>query len=224
MSTRAWTESDTESLLKKMEAAYEGVNDYQAHLQVRTLKKDGSLATKEVLYTFKKPHWIRVDFKSPHRGLVLIYPNPDGKVVVRPSGLARILALRVSPDSSILAVSPGQWIDQTDLGLLIANIGHSLTNQRRSEMAVAEQDGGIRIQVLADNHFREGVITRYQFLIDRDLWLPVEVEESTPEGVLERRISFETLRVNTGVPDTVFSTIRRGKGGKARIRGSQSGR
>jgi len=79
-----------------------------------------------------------------------------------------------------------------------------VTDRRRGPLEVTEDDKGVRLRVLADDHFREGVITRYQFLVDTKLWLPVRVEESTRDGLLERSIVFQNLRTNLGVPDNFF--------------------
>ena len=202
--TPARTASDTESLLKNMEGAYEQVTDYQTTIEVKTYRRGGSFANQKFLYTFKKPDRIRLDFETPHRGMVLVYPDQNGKAVLRPPGLGRFFTLHLAPDNSLLRSSSGQRIDQTDLGLLIKNIGHSLTDQRRGPVEFAEDDGHFRVRVLADDHFQKGVETRYQFFIDQKLWLPAEVEESTPEGRLERKINFHNLRINTGVPDSFF--------------------
>jgi len=194
---------DTDSLLKRMESAYARVNDYQTNVEVRTYNTEASFETKKFLYTFKKPKWIRLDFESPHSGMVLIYPDKSGKVSVRPGGVAHIFQFHLSSGNPLIMGAFGQRIDQTDLGLLIKNISHSLTDQRRGPVEI-EQDGCIRIRVLAVNHFQEGVVTLYRFFIDKDLWLPVKVEESMPDGPLERTITFQNLRINTGVPDNFF--------------------
>jgi len=47
-------------------------------------------------------------------------------------------------------------------------------------------------------------VTLYQFLIDKQLGLPVKVEESTPDGFLERAIIFQNLRTNIAIPDNLF--------------------
>ena len=195
---------EIEPLLEKMEEAYAGVQDYQANMEIRNYKPDGSFETERFIYTFEKPKRIRLDFESPHAGMVLVYPDPNGKVHVRPGGWARHFPFSLSPDSSFLGTPSGQRIDQTDLGLLIRNISHSLTDQRRGPVEMAEDDGQIRIRVLAEDHFRKGVVTRYQFLIDRELWLPVQVEESEPSGLLERRVVFGDLRINVPLPDHFF--------------------
>lgn len=196
--------SDTEGLLKKMQAAYDMVEDYQVSMAIRTHESYDSFKIKKFLYTFKKPNWIRIDFESPDSGMALVYPDRNGKVVVRPFGWARFFKLHLAPDSSLLEVSSGQRIDQTDMGLLIRNITHSLTDQRRGRAEFKEDERQIRIRVLADNHFQDGVVTLYEFFIDKKQWLPVGVEESTPDGILERKIIFQNLRVNVGIPDSFF--------------------
>jgi outer membrane lipoprotein-sorting protein len=202
--TPALTASDHENLLRNMEGAYAQVTDYQTNIEVKTYRRDGSFATQKFLYTFKKPDRIRLDFETPHSGLVLVYPDQNGKVVVRPPGLGRFFTPHLAPGNSLLRMSSGQRIDQTDLGLLIKNIGHSLTDQRRGPAEFAEDDGHTRVRVLADDHFQKGIETLYQFLIDKRLWLPAGVEESTSEGRLERKIIFHNLKINPGVPDSFF--------------------
>ena len=194
-----WNPSDTETLLMKMEGAYAAVNDYQANMEINTYGKDGSFKTKKFLYTFKKPKRLRLDFESPHTGMIVVYPDQDGKVALR-----RFFTFHLAPDNPFLRGSSGQRLDQTDMGLLITNMGRSLTNHRRGALEMAEDEKEIRIRVAADDHFRKGVVTLYQFSIDKELFLPVKVEESTPAGLLERTIVFRTLRTNIGVPDNFF--------------------
>ncbi|MGA2318642.1 MAG: hypothetical protein ABSG71_20035 [Thermodesulfobacteriota bacterium] len=195
--------SDADTILKKMVSAYALVKDYQTNVEVRTYKTGGSFETQKFLYTFKKPKWIRLDLESPHSDMILVYPDKSGKVSIRPGGWAHIFHFHLSSGNSLIMGASGRRIDQTDVGLLIKNISHSLTDQRRGVVQI-EQDGYIRIRVLAVNHFREGIVTLYQFFIDKNLWLPVKVEESTPDGQLERTISCRNPRINTGVSDSFF--------------------
>jgi hypothetical protein len=64
---------DTETLLKKIEATYAEVKDYQVEIEDRTYNRDGSFQIKQFLYTFKEPEWIRLDFETPYSGMVLVY-------------------------------------------------------------------------------------------------------------------------------------------------------
>jgi outer membrane lipoprotein-sorting protein len=193
-----------EGLLNNMKSAYHEVHDYQTKVEVRTYDNDHSFTTEKFLYTFKKPNQIRIDFETPYPGMVLVYPDRQGKVGVRPSGWASFLKLSLAPDSFLLTASSGQTIDRTDMGLLIENIAKSLTEERHDQPEIEEEGEDIRIRVLTDNHFRKGVRTHYEFLIDKTRWLPVQVSEFTPDGVLERRVIFNDLKVNIGAKDSLF--------------------
>lgn len=200
----AASQEEVATLLKRMEAAYDQVKDYQTDVEILLFKEDGSFKTEKSLYTFKKPKWIRLEFVSPHPGMILVYPDPDGKVLMKPQGVLSVLTFHLALDDPLLGTPSGQRLDQTDLGVLIKNIRHSVTDQRRGPVSLSEDQEAIRIQVLADDHFREGVETKYQFLISKGLWLPVEVGQSTTNGVQEGRIIFHNLRTNINVPDDLF--------------------
>jgi hypothetical protein len=195
---------DIPEVLRKMEASYRAVTNYQARVEVRVYRRDGSYSARKFLYTFKKPNLVRLDFVTPYPGMVLVYPDSEGKVVLRPPGWARFFKFRLAPDDPLLTVSAGQRIDQTDMGLLIGNIAGSVTAERRGPIEVSEDRNGIRVRVLAEDHFREGVVTLYLFLIDRKLRLPVEVRESNRKGGLERAVFFRDIRTNINLPDKTF--------------------
>jgi len=195
--------ADAQAFLRRMESAYEAVRDYRASVQVILVAENGARRTEEFIYTFKKPRQFRIDFQVPQPGTILIFPDEEGKVLVRPWGL-RFLDLHLAPDSVFLSNPSGQRVDQTDFGLLIRNIGRSMDGGRRGPLEILEEDHYVRIRVLAENHFREGKVTQYDFTIDKETYLPAEIEEWTPDGVLERKITFRNLAVHTGVPDSLF--------------------
>jgi len=194
---------DAQALLKRMESAYEAVNDYRVLVQVIFAAENAAKRTEEFIYTFKKPGHVRIDFQMPQPGTILVFPDEEGKVLVRPWGW-RFLDLHLAPDSLFLANPSGQRVDQTDFGLLIRNIGRSMDGGRRGPLEILEEDHYIKIRVLAEDHFHDGKVTRYQFTMDKNTYFPAEIEEWTPDGVLERKIAFRNLAVNTDVPDTFF--------------------
>jgi hypothetical protein len=159
---------------------------------------------KRFLYTFKKPYQLRIDMESPHPGTVLVYPDKNGKVIVKPGGWTGFLKLHLSLDSVFFRNIVGQRMDQTDLGLLVRNIAHSLTDQRRGRLKISEQDCCLLIEVLAEDHFLSGVLTLYRFSIDKTLWLPVKVEEFTPDGIIKRKGLILNLRTSITLPDDFF--------------------
>jgi len=197
-------QDDVETVLERMRAAYDEVTDYQTEVEVIAFEKDGSFKSEKSLYTFKKPKWIRLDFSSPRPGMIMIYPDRKGKVLMKPGGLMSVLTFHLRLDDPLLESPSGQRINQTDLGLLIENIRHSVTDQRRGPVSISEDQDTIQIEVLAADHFREAVETRYQFVISKRLWLPVEVGQSGTDGVPEKRIIFRNLRTNINIPDGLF--------------------
>ena len=202
----AWTDADSQELIRKMEASYAEVRDYQTHLVITGFGKDSSFVkTQKLVYTFKKPNKIRLDFESPHEGMIVLYPDDEGKVLVRPSGWASAFTLHLDAKSSLLEISPGQQINQTDLGILIRNIAHSITDFYLGDLQVSSDSEEIIVRMLSDNPFHRGTPTRYAFFIDTRLWLPVKVQEYTPSGKLERRVIYEKLKLNTGISDSIFS-------------------
>lgn len=203
ISANAADYSDPQALLKRVQSSYEAVKDYRVLVQVVIAAENAGWRKEEFIYTFKKPRQVRIDFRIPQSGTTLIFPDEEGKVLVRPWGW-RFLELRLAPDSMLLANPAGQRIDQTDFGLLIKNIGRSMDGGRRGDLEIFEEDQYIRIRVLAGNHFREGKVTSYQFTIDKNSYFPAEIEERTSDYVFERKITFRELAVNTGVPDTFF--------------------
>lgn len=191
-------------IMARMEAAYARVEGYRTETEVNDYREGEAVGMKRFLYTFRKPNHVRIDMKSPNPGMVLVYPDENGKVAVKPGGWAGFLKLHLSPDNALLRTSAGQRIDQTDLGLLIRNIGHSLTDRRRGESKVIEEEGRVRIEVPAEDHFMAGVVTLYHFTIDTARWLPVEIKEFTPDGVLKRTVIFRNMQTASAIPDSLF--------------------
>lgn len=195
---------DWRVLLDRMEKAYAAVADYRTNTEVRSFGSDGSFETERFLYTFRKPKSIRLDFESPHPGMVIVYPDKNGKAVIRPPGIARFVVFHLAPDNPMLKTSSGQPIDKTDMGLLIEHISQSLRGAPADTVEVRNQGGQALIRVLARNHFRKGIPTLYEFSVDACLGLPVGVKEMTPEGKVERTITLRNLQINTGTPEDLF--------------------
>ncbi len=193
-------------IVGKMKAAYGQVNGYETDVQDDEYRHGHLSEEMRFRYVFKKPDHVRIDMETPHRGTVLVYPDKTGKVTVRPGGWAGFFKLSVSPGSAILKNDSGQSINQTDMGLLIDNIAHSVTDRRHGEIQLSERDGRVIIEVLAEDHFHAGMLTLYHFHIDKTLWLPVEVEEFTRDNVIKRKVIFHNLRPLTEIPDSLFRT------------------
>jgi hypothetical protein len=200
----ARSEINASNLVERMEKRYEGIKDYQVTIEVSTAIKDGSFDTQTFIYRFKKPMKIRLDFKAPHPGMVLVYPDPKGKVALRPWPLLPFIKMRLELDDPRILSPSGQRIDQTDLGLFIRKLSHSLTDQRRGPARIFQADGTAEIEVLAEDHFRPGIDTLYHFWIDEETSLPSKVEEREPGGRLKRTVLFRDWTLNMGLAEKVF--------------------
>ena len=191
-------------LIAKMSAAYSRLTAYQTEVETNEYDRGRVVGTRRFRYSFKKPHQVRIDMETPHPGMRLVYPDEKGKVSVRFGGWKAFLKLHLAPDNVLLRTRSGQRIDQSDFGLLIQNIGHSLTDRRRGEFRLSEGADRLLLDVLAEDHFLVGEVTRYRFIIDKSHWLPVEIREYTPDGLLKRTVNFHKLQTAPDLPDRFF--------------------
>jgi hypothetical protein len=177
-------------LIARMDTAYAPIDSYQTETVVHVYR-DGKLReTERFLYRFTKPDHLRIELRSPHAGAVLTYPDVSGKVAVKPGGLLGFVKLHLGLDSSTFRTTAGQRLNQTDMGTLIRNITHSLTDGRHGPVTLSERGDALVAEVLADDHFLPGVLTLYRFTIDTVTWLPVHVDELTPDDVPKRSVAF----------------------------------
>src|SRR6185369_12066960 len=73
-------------IMAKMEAAYAHITEYQTETEVSEYRDGQASETKRFRYTFMKPNHLRIDMESPKSGMILVYPDDDGKVFVKPGG------------------------------------------------------------------------------------------------------------------------------------------
>jgi hypothetical protein len=107
----------------------------------------------------------------------------------------------------MLKDASGQPINKTDLGTLIRNMSRSLTDERFGPVTIDTKDDRIKagVGVLAPDHFRPDVTTRYLFIIDKKSWLPAGVEERAPDNTPRRKIHFRNLQTNIDIPKGFFN-------------------
>jgi hypothetical protein len=217
--TRLWAgvtpanEAEACDIVARMAAAYAKIESYQTDMEVKEYKKGKLVETKHFLFTFKKPNQLRIDMKSPKPGTVLLYPDEDGKVILQLGGWSKFVKLHLAPDNAMLASGAGQRIDQSDFGLLIRNIRHSLTDHRHGEISLPNSENRAIIEVLADDHFLPNVQTGYRFVIDKTRWLPLEVDESTANGLPRRKLFFKELKTPITVKEDFFKSTAKVPGG-----------
>jgi outer membrane lipoprotein-sorting protein len=106
-SSFAQTHPNLKLLIEKMESAYAEVENYQTKVHIDSRSTDGGCHTETFLYSFEKPDRIRIDFESPHSGLVLVYSDKNLKAVVSPFQWVPFFKLHLDPNSSLLDTPSG---------------------------------------------------------------------------------------------------------------------
>ncbi|MCP3709870.1 DUF1571 domain-containing protein [Paraburkholderia sp. CNPSo 3274] len=168
-----------------------------------TLKSTSAGAeTVEVLYGYRKPGFVRMDFIRPHGGATLTFNPESGKVKLWPFGIDTFPRLTLSPDNHMIQSPQGHRVDESDIGALLVNV-RELQEQGDTQVVGAETIGTHRaahvIVTCRPGHFSTGVF-RYELWFDSSHGLPVKV---VSEG--ESREPIETvLMVNlrVDVPDS----------------------
>ncbi len=189
------------SLVGKMEEAYARVHNYETDVEVKTYEADGKVDVKRFRFWFKKPGRLRMKFESPYHGMVIIYPDLDGKVLIHEF----LTFHRPIDDPVMVDKKTGQRLDQTGIGPFIDMIAQTLGENRRGPVDITEDESYVSIRVPADDYFHPGIKTQYEFLIDKRLWLPVKVEQSTEEGRRIRMTAFHDVHINLIIPDDLFT-------------------
>ena len=193
------------AVVDRMRTAYGQLTGYQVEIETKEYQDGRVTAARRFRYSLRKANRLRIDMETPHPGMRLVFPDPEGRVAVRFGGWLKFLQLRLAPDNAMFATASGQRIDQSDFGQLIRNIGRSVGEVKRGEPQMEEKCRHLLLTVEASDHFLLGVVTRYRFIIDRTLWLPVAVEERTPAGQLKRTIHFRQLNTCPEFPPNFFA-------------------
>ena len=155
------------------QARFDALTNYQVTLKSTSAGEE----PVEVLYGYRKPGFVRMDFIRPHAGATLIYSPDTGKVKLWPFGFDTFPRLLLSPDSRMIQSPQGHRVDQSDIGALLANVREL---QRHGDtQVVGDETIGIRrashvVVTCRPGHAVTGVF-RYELWFDVSHGLPVKV-------------------------------------------------
>lgn len=77
-------EIEVAGLLRQMESANSGVDDYRLRVRSTLRRGQGEPEETVALDWFQRPDRFRMELVKPHPGLVLVYPHGPAKVRIRP--------------------------------------------------------------------------------------------------------------------------------------------
>jgi len=182
-------------LVADAQARFDALANYQVTL------KSTSPGTEpvEVLYGYRKPGFVRMDFIHPHAGATLAYSPASGKVKLWPFGFGTFPSLVLSPDSRMIQSPQGHRVDQSDVGALLLNVRELLRQGGDTQVVGAEIVGMRRtshlIVTCRPGHLATGVF-RYELWFDESHGLPVKIASVGASRELIETVLMENLRID----------------------------
>ncbi|TAM54737.1 MAG: DUF1571 domain-containing protein [Paraburkholderia sp.] len=180
------------------QARFDALANYQVTLKSTSAGEE----PVEVLYAYRKPGFVRMDFVHPHSGATLTYSPETGKVKLWPFGFDTFPRLTLSPDSRIIQSPQGHRVDHSDIGALLVNVRE--VQRRGDTQVVGDETVGIRRASHVVVTCRPGPaatgVFRYELWFDVSHGLPVKVAS---EGALRAPIEtvlMEDMRID--VPES----------------------
>lgn len=193
--------------------AADPIADAQAHFRTLesyrvTLRSRSADGEHQVIrYAYRKPGWIRMDFVEPHRGAVLIYDPRTRRVSLSPFGLEHLPTFHLDPDNRLIRSPRGHSVDQSDVGVLLANLAALRQRGRSAEPVPAEVAG--RAAILLDIEGNAGVsvagVHRYRVWLDRDAPFPLKVQSFAVDGAAIETVHMDDAAVNVDFPPNYFA-------------------
>lgn len=179
-------------LLDEMMERFNALTNYTT-----LLDSEGEDGRNRIIYTYKKPGFIRMDFVRPHKGARLIYNPIENRVSLRPFS-TKLLTLNLSPNNRLITDPKGHTVDHSDIGSLI-----------RSAMRYA-QEGTVtslppeRVEThLCPRLLIESEEVTYLLWVHPELYLPIKVVKLFSGGTQET-VFLRNLIVDGPIDDSVF--------------------
>lgn len=197
-------ENQIPNVVKKMQAAFEGVEDYTCEAELIFYQEGIEYQRYQFKYYFKKKKRIRVDFHSPYPTLSLFYTGRGEEVTAVPLRQVGLLKFRLSLDNPRIQTMAGQKINQTDMGYFIEFLFENLQKVPQGEDEFEEDKDQVRFWFRALDYVRGKEIEKYRIFISKENWLPVRIERYTlEEKPLELSI-IKNYTINSHLEDKVF--------------------
>lgn len=183
-------------------AHFQTVDSYR--VTIHSFHADGE---EHILYYYRKPGYVRMEFIKPHSGAVLIYNPNTARVRLWPLGYGHFPELDLSPGNPLIRSSRGQHVDHSDIGALFNNI-RALQAQGSTELLGKETIGGRAVLHLnttgAEQHAVDGV-HRFEWWLDTATQFPVKVISRDAHDTILETVDMDDLEINPTLPETLFT-------------------
>ncbi|MBU1405922.1 MAG: hypothetical protein KKE83_03545 [Proteobacteria bacterium] len=187
----AWGEEDP--VLSEMTKKFTALSNYTT-----LLDSEGDGGRSKIVYTYKKPGFIRMDFIQPHRGATLVFNPITHKATLRPFAQL-FFTFSLDPGNRLITDAKGHTVDQSDIGALLRSMAASAREGSVTHLPPETHENLVcpRLRV-------EGAKTTYFVWIHPELLLPIKVVKLFAGG--EKEIVFlRNLSVDVSLDDTAFT-------------------
>ena len=91
------------------------------HNYTTLLDSEGKEGRSQMVYTYQKPGYVRMDFIHPHRGARLIFNPMENQVTLWPFSV-KFISIHLSPDNPLITDPKGHTVEKSDIGSLIDSV------------------------------------------------------------------------------------------------------
>lgn len=182
---------------------YAKVATYQATLRSSAIP--GGPFREIIRYTYKKPGWVRMDFRQPHPRLVLIYDPERNGVRLWPFGSTGP-DFSVSPDIGWLRSGGGERVDRSDIGTLLHRAIRLRENGNAAvlgEESVNHRDT-VRLRVIGGAGKKVAGVHRFDLWLDDRTLMPLKVEAYDDHDAPLDIVLMDDLQLDVSLPERTF--------------------
>jgi outer membrane lipoprotein-sorting protein len=182
---------------------YAKVETYQVTL--RSSASAGRPFREIIRYAYKKPGWVRMDFRKPHNGLVLIYDPESNGVRLWPLD-PKGPEFSLSPDAWLLKSGGGERVDRSDIGTMLQRairlreggdaqvLGNEQVNHRDT----------VRLRVTGGAGEAVEGVHRFDLWLDARTLMPLRIEGYDIRDAPLDLVLMDDLQVDVPLQDRAF--------------------
>lgn len=186
----------------------EAIRRYQAVTSYRvTIQSVNSSGREHIVYYFRKPGFVRMEFIEPHAGALLVYSPQTERVRLWPFGYGHFPELTLSPGNPLIRGSGGQHVDHSDVGALFEKV-RSLQQHGATEYLGEERLGGrmvLHLVTTGADGFSVAGVHRYELWLDAASEFPAKVVTRDTGNAILETVTMQELQLNQAFPDALFN-------------------
>lgn len=183
-------------------AHYQTVESYRV-----TIRSFHAAGEEHILYYYKKPGFVRMEFVRPHPGALLVYNPYTRRVCLWPFGAGHFPELNLSPGNPLIRSSRGQLVDHSDVGALFENVRTLHQGGNIEVLGEKSMDGRTVLHLVATGAggFTVAGVHRYELWLDTASQFPAKVTSRDIHDDIMETVMVEALEINKKLPESLFN-------------------